>query len=248
MTRLKRLTLGLLTGATLTAGLWLPAANAADEPAPPNQFRNIYKSSVYGMTVTVTHELIPLGDNRHKLRFFADSLVASIEETSIFSSPEGELLQPERYSYDRSGLGRDRKARITFDWDKRKVINDINDNPWKMDVPVGTQDKVSFQVQLQRDLIAGKTENLAYTIADGGKTKQYDFAIVGNERLKTPLGEVDTIKIKRTRKDSDRVTYAWMAPKYDYLLVRMQQEEDGDVYTINIDEAEVDKQKISSFN
>jgi hypothetical protein len=200
------------------------------------------------MTVTVTHELIPLDDNRHKLRFFADSLVASIEEVSIFSSPEDQLLQPQLYTYDRSGLGRDREARVTFDWEKRKVVNDINDNPWKMNVPLGTQDKVSFQIQLQRDLIAGKTENLAYTIADGGKIKEYQFAIVGNERLKTPLGQIDTVKIKRTRKDSDRITYAWMAPKYSYLLVRMQQEEDGDVYTINIDEAEIDGKKISSFN
>lgn len=248
MTRLKRMTLVLLTGATLASSCWLPQTFAADDATAPNQFRNIYKSSVYGMTVTVTHELIPLDDKRHKLRFFADSLVASIDETSTFSSSDDKNLQPELYTYDRNGLGRDRTARITFDWANQKVINDINNNPWKMKIPLGTQDKVSFQVQLQRDLIAGKTENLAYTIADGGKIKEYQFAIIGNERLKTPLGQVDTVKIKRTRKDSDRVTYAWMAPKFGYLLVRMQQEEDGDVYTININEAEVDNKKISSFN
>jgi|SRR5690554_3254370 len=247
MTRLKRTTAALVAGATLALTCWLPLAHA-DDTAPPNQFRNIYKSSVYGMTVTVTHELIPLDDGRHKLRFFADSLVASVEETSVFTSPEGELLQPELYTYDRSGLGRNRTARVTFDWDKRKVVNDINDNPWKMDVPVGTQDKVSFQVQLQRDLIAGKTEDLVYTIADGGETKQYQFDIVGTEQLKTPLGKVDTVKIKRSRKDSDRITYAWMAPKFGYLLVRMQQEKGKDVYTISINEAEVDGKKISSFN
>jgi hypothetical protein len=249
MTQRPHSTLRLLTTLCLAASLWLPAAHAQDtQPAEaPNQFRNLYKSSVYGLTVTVTHELIPLDDNRHKLRFFADSLVASIEETSTFSSPEGELLQPERYTYDRTGLGRNRKARITFDWDTGKVVNNVNDKPWQMQVPKGTQDKVSFQVQLQRDLIAGKTDNLTYTIADGGKTKVYQFAIMGKETLTTPLGKVDTVKVKRTRKDSDRVTYVWMAPRFSYLLVRMQQEEDGDVYTINIDQAEIDGKEISSF-
>lgn len=245
----------------LTAALTLFAASALAEPAAkqeqeeeqtpaarqaPEQFKNIYKARVYGIGITVTHELTPT-DNGHKLRFFADSFVASIEETSLFDWPTPGQLRPLQYTYERTGLGRDRTAKLDFDWQAKRVTNNVQDKPWKMKIHEGIQDKLSFQVQLQRDLAAGKTEDLYYQIADGGRIKEYRFAKVGEETLETPLGKVDTVKIERTRKDDDRVTYAWMAPEYGYLLVRMQQEEGGDVYTIYIHESEIDGETISRF-
>ncbi|MDO3384558.1 DUF3108 domain-containing protein [Gilvimarinus sp. SDUM040013] len=219
---------------------------SVSEATPPKQFKNIYKARVYGIGITVTHELTALDDG-HKLRFFADSFVASIEEISHFDWPNQDRLRPLSYSYERTGLGRDRTAKLDFNWETGKVTNNVQDKPWKMKIEPGVLDKLSFQIQLQHDLIAGKTESLAYDIADGGRVKHYEFEIVGRETLETPLGKVDTVKIKRSRKDDDRVTYAWMAPKYDYLLVRMQQEEGGDVYTIYIHESEIDGETISAF-
>lgn len=223
------------------------AATDAQKVTPPTQFRNIYKARAYGFSITVTHSLEATEDDQYKLRFFADSMLASIEEISYFTWPEDGPLIPQEYHYERKGLGRNREAHLTFDWDAMRVTNDVEKKPWKMDIEKGYQDKTSFQVQLQHDLIAGK-EDLSYKIADGGRVKEYSFEIVAEERLETPLGEVDTLKIKRSRKDSDRVTYAWMAPAYQYLLVRMQQEEGGDTYTIYIHEAEVDGERIKSFD
>ncbi len=224
-----------------------PSPVTNDTETPPTQFRNIYKARAYGFTITVTHSLEPIEGNQYKLRFFADSLLASIEEISLFTWPDdGGPLVPQEYHYERKGLGRNREAHLTFDWEAMKVTNNVEKKPWKMAIENGYQDKVSFQIQLQHDLIAGK-ENLSYPIADGGHVKEYSFEVLGEERLETPLGEVDTLKIKRSRKDSDRVTYAWMAPDYQYLLVRMQQEEDGDTYTIYIHEAEVNGETITSF-
>lgn len=222
-----------------------PTANNSD--TAPTQFRNIYKARAYGFGITVTHSLERTEGNQFKLRFFADSMLASIEETSLFTWPEADgLLIPQEYRYQRKGLGRNREAHLVFDWEAMKVTNNVENKPWKMTIDHGILDKVSFQVQLQHDLLAGK-DQLNYAIADGGHVKEYTFEILGEERLDTPLGEIDTLKIKRSRKDSDRVTYAWMAPDYQYLLVRMQQEEDGDTYTIYIHEAEINGKAIKSF-
>ncbi|MBU2886852.1 DUF3108 domain-containing protein [Gilvimarinus agarilyticus] len=223
-----------------------PDTETANQATPPKQFKNIYRARAYGIGITVTHELTPT-DSGHKLRFFADSFVASIEEISHFDWPTPERLRPTSYTYERSGLGRDRSAKLDFDWETGKVTNNVQDKPWKMTIEPGVLDKLSFQIQLQHDLIAGKTENLAYDIADGGRLKHYQFEVVAEETLETPLGKVDTVKIKRSREDDDRITYAWMAPKYDYLLVRMQQEEGSKVYTIYIHESEVDGETISAF-
>lgn len=234
----------------LLISLNVQADTQTEAPKPqaetPETFKNIYKASYYGFSITVTHELSNTAKGK-KLRFFADSMLASIEEISYFNWPTQEQLQPTKYIYKRRGLGRDRDAKLDFNWETGKVTNNVEDKPWKMDIHPGVMDKMGFQMQLQRDLIAGKHENLVYDIADGGRIKQYTFAIVGEEVLDTPLGEVKTVKVERTRKDDDRVTYAWMAPDYQYLLVRMQQQEGGDEYTIYIHESEIDGEKISSF-
>lgn len=228
------------------SGLAAAADAPETEPSYPQTFKNVYKASYYGFTITATHELSDTDEGK-KLRFFADSMLASIEEISYFDYPEPEQLRPTAYIYKRRGLGRDRDAKLDFDWEKDRVTNNVENKPWKMKIHPGVMDKTSFQVQLQRDLIAGKHENLVYDIADGGRIKQYTFAIVGRETLDTPLGKVDTVKVERTRKDDDRITYAWMAPEYQYLLVRMQQVEDDDEYTIYIHESEIDGEEISSF-
>ena len=126
------------------------------------------------------------------------------------------------------------------------MINDVQGKSWAMDIRKRVQDKLSYQIQLQKDLIEGRN-NLKYAIADGGQMKEYRFEIVAEERLDTPMGEVDTVKVMRSRDDDDRVTYAWLAPKWDYLLVRLEQQEDGDSHTIDIDKARVNGKNIESF-
>src|SRR5690606_23405022 len=113
-------------------------------------------------------------DDGYRLRFFADSMLASIEEISHFQQPDAGMLQPIEYHYQRKGLGRNREAHLQFDWDTMRVTNNVEKKPWKMDLEPNVQDKVSFQIQLQLDLMAGQ-EDFSYTIADGGRLKHYNF-------------------------------------------------------------------------
>lgn len=229
-------------GTTLgLTGLLAVAAHAE----MPTSFENEYSTRLFGIKVTVTHQLTDLENGGQQLRFEADSWVGNIEEISRFDWVDG-MVQPQKYFYKRRGLGRDRDAELTFNWDEERVINDVQGKSWAMDIRENVQDKLSYQVQLQKDLIAGRN-NLVYPIADGGEMKEYRFEIVAEERLNTPMGEVDTVKVMRSRDDDDRVTYAWLAPQWDYLLVRLEQQEDGDSHTINIDKARVNGKKIKSF-
>lgn len=115
-----------------------------------------------------------------------------------------------------------------------------------MDIAQRVQDKLSYQIQLQQDLLNGK-KDFAYQIADGGRLKEYKFVTVGEELLDTPLGKVNTIKVKRSRENDERVTYAWLAKDWNYLLVRLQQEEKGEVYTIYIHKATLNGKAIEKF-
>lgn len=212
----------------------------------PRSFHNEYSTKVFGFTIDVTHRLTDLEGEGQRLHFLAESWLASMEEITDFRWDENGRVKPQHYIYKRRGLGKDRDAELTFDWNAGKVTNNVEGHSWKMDIAENIQDKLSYQIQLQKDLIAGK-DKLSYHIADGGRVKKYRFEIVGEEVLDTPLGKVNTVKVMRSRDDDDRVTYAWMAKDWDYMLVRLQQKEDGDSHTISITKAQLNGKNIERF-
>ena len=132
--------------------------------------------------------------------------------------------QPLQYTYIRSGGKKKRNVKLSFDWAQGIVINTINDDPWQMPVPPDTQDKLVYQLTLMLDLRTD-TKKLHYTIADGGKLKDYAFTVVGEETVDTPLGKLRTTKIQRV--DDKRNTTIWCANTLNYLPVRIEQEEKG---------------------
>ena len=90
----------------------------------------------------------------------------------------------------------------------------------------GYLNRLTYQLQLQRDLINGVSP-LQYQVISRGRLKSYNFEVMGEEILDTPLGKINTTKVKRIRKDNDRETMLWLAPKWNYLLVQLWQREKG---------------------
>jgi hypothetical protein len=214
----------------------------------PKEFSNQYLSSALGFKITVTHALNKQDDGTYQMRFHAKSWFASIEEISHLRVDEetGQVI-PLHYTYKRRGVGKNRDAELTFDWDKQTVTNNVQNTSWKMDITQRVQDKLSYQLQIQQDLRAGE-KKFAYQIADGGRLKEYGFEVIAEESLATPLGKVATLQVKRSRENDERVTYAWLAEDWNFLLVRMQQEEKGKTYDIDLNTANVDGKEIKTFN
>jgi len=214
---------------------------------PPKTFDNQYKAKLYGFNITVTNRLTKTADNQYDLLFKAESMIGNITEQSKMQwNPAQQTISPLHYSYARRGLSKDRTAELTFDWKNKSVTNNVQKTSWQMDIAQKVQDKLSYQIQLQQDLLNGH-KDFVYQIADGGRLKEYKFTTVGEEVLETPLGKVNTIKVKRSRENDERVTYAWLAKDWNYLLVRLQQEEKGEAYTIYIHKATLDGKAIEKF-
>lgn len=212
--------------------------------APLQPFNATYEANFNGIAVTATRSLSTRPDGLNELRFSAKSWLATIEESSVFRW-DTTRLQPQRYEYHRVGMGRDRHATVSFDWHKQEVTNDVAGKAWNMAVPTGALDKLSYQLQLQSDMLH-QQPTPTYAVADGGKLKQYSFEVVKEEQLQTPVGLLNTIKIKRIRADREqRTTYLWLALDWDYLLVRLrQQETDGTHYEINLASADLNGQAV----
>ncbi|MDN3640646.1 DUF3108 domain-containing protein [Simiduia curdlanivorans] len=221
-------------------------APAAVTPwALPKPFKATYKTKLYGIKLTATRELKQQEDGRWFLRFDIDSWVAGLKERSVFEwNNQGHAIT-HRYEYHRSGLAPDRDVVIAFNWDKRRVVNSLNsEEDWSMAIPDGTLDKLNATMQIRADLINGRSD-LSYDVADGGKLKNFTFAIDREETIRTPVGELDTVVIKTIRKNKARETYTYFAKDWDYVLVRISQKEpNGDSASVDIQEGWVDGTKI----
>lgn len=202
--------------------------------AEPTPFRAVYKAKYKGVPVVAEgiRELKKLHDNHYLLTASVKSWFISITEQSAFTWEPGHRLLPEEYQYHRRGIGRDRDAVLKFDWSIHQVLNDVQSKPWKMTIPDGTMDKLGYQIKMRADLqryFSQTTQKpkLSYLIADGGRVKTYNFKILGDEYIDTPVGRLNTVKLARFRKNDKRSTIFWLAKDWQFLLVRLEQVESG---------------------
>ena len=144
-------------------------------------------------------------------------------------------LQPLTYRYVRTGR-KPREIEIKFDWEANVAFHDSSGTTWRLPVSPGTMDKFSYIFAMMRDLSRGK-RHLEYTIADGGRRlKRYVLTGMGEERIETALGTLDTIIIRRDRKNSKRQTTLWCAKELGFLPVKIiHLERDGKSVTLHIE-------------
>jgi len=159
-------------------------------------------------------------------RLFRSDLVKESSQFDIHRKH----IRPHEYRFDHTGSKKQRHALLLFDWKEMKVSNTVEGHTWEMEIPQNALDKLVVQIAVMADLAANKTK-LSYNIADGGKLKEYHFAVIGKETIRVPAGEFEVLKIERLRKDNDRTTYLWCAPSLNYLPVRIEQVEHEDDVT-----------------
>ncbi|TMO88086.1 DUF3108 domain-containing protein [Pseudoalteromonas ruthenica] len=148
------------------------------------------------------------------------------EETSRFQFSDGEVT-PIYYTMERTGTGPDKEYKISFDHSNQQVFSNESkyalDCPWKADY----QDVLSYQIALRKALAEGQ-ERFAYPIVDKkGNSREYAFEVVGTETITLPIGNVETVKVKRLYDNDKRQAIAWFAPKMNYMMVRMYKGKDG---------------------
>ena len=135
-------------------------------------------------------------------------------------------FRPESYSYQRTGGKKDKRIKLTFDWENNKATSSINEKNWKINIHDHVQDKLLYQLSIMYDL-NNSDKKLSYDVADGDRLKDYSFRVLGQETISTNIGLVDTVKIKR--EIGKKSLTIWCATNHNYLPVKIEQnDEDGD--------------------
>lgn len=193
------------------------------------------------------HQLSANEDGTWTLEFNAGMFVARLSEKSNFML-EGDAIIPIEYEYKRRGLGRSRTTTQHFDWESGVVTGDHKKDRFTLQTEPGLLDKTTYQLALQRDLMAGKTD-MSYRVVDGDDIEEYRFRVVGEERVTTRVGQFDAVEVERVREpDADRETTIWFAKDWQYLLVRLNQiETDGQHYQIVLKEATLNGEPVEGI-
>ncbi len=150
---------------------------------------------------------------------------SSFSEKSHFTLHAGNL-RPLHYSYTDSG-NPDHDESIEFDWIKNLAYDTKDKKTKRVTIQPGILDRLSAQLFLSRHLSLGLKLPGTISIVKGGKIKHYHFTRKGKDLLATPAGDFETVIVMREDPQSRRRTIFWLAPKYQWLPVKMQQREPG---------------------
>ena len=219
--------------------LTIPAVQAADLQPFNASYTADWKQ--LPMSGSAERSLTKNSDGNWTLNFKASMLVASLNEESTLKLEKDQPV-PLSYHFERGGLGKAKKIDLNFNWKDMTVTGTDNKTPVTVKLLTGMLDKSTYQLALQRDVLAGK-KSMSYQVVDGDEVDTYDFRVIGPEVVSTKAGKINAIKVERVRDPAQnkRITEMWFAKQWDGLLVALRQvEKDGKEYNIMLLDGTVD--------
>jgi len=200
---------------------WLAAAQAA----PPERIRLVYKTSYNGM-ISAEAEVTETLEHDNKTYVITSevrgrgilALLGTMKRTSRGRiTPEG--LRPDEY---RDQRGSSWAVSAKFDWAAQSITQERDGKSETLAMPAtGTaQDPLSLAYTFA--FFPPKGKDFEVTRADGRGLSPFRFVIAGTEKLATPAGELQTLRISKERDGpNDKSTDIWFASEHNYVPVRV---------------------------
>jgi hypothetical protein len=206
-------------------------AVAAAHAEPPARLEIAYELQRNGSAIADVVERLERAGSGYQLTetwkgrgLFA--LLGSARRVSQGSIADG-VLRPREFFDERSG--RD-TARAWFDWKANLLTMQYKGDRKSEPLQPNGQDRLSFLLALS--LLPGHAQGASYHIADGKGISHHRYELRGRERIKTPAGEFDTVRVERVREPDEKGSAElWLAAELGYIPVRLLDiEKDGTRY------------------
>ena len=160
-----------------------------------------------------------------------------IREISEWSYKNNQFI-PGHYSYTKTRNKKIYKIGINFDWNKKISLNRINRQQLQLKLENGFLDRLLYQYVIMVDLMNGKFPE-QYTVVDARKIKTYEFQKAEKEKINTPLGDLQTIRINMNKKGEKSTLSLWCSEEYHFLPIKIEStDEDGRTVTALINSIE----------
>lgn len=209
-------TLGLITG----IGTSMLMAGYSSQALAMSPFQASYQFAYNGKNLGSATRTLKKSGNTWSYVFAAKAGgIASATETSHFSLSNNQIHS---ISFSRTSkiLVHNNTMTIKFN-PSAKTIQTTKDKEnrsfaWKD----GVLDELNAELQVREDLKANHLKSIYY-ISDAKGVDARKFVKRGNEQVKTNYGTFDTIKMVLQHNKPGRETIFWLAPKLDYLPVKV---------------------------
>jgi len=197
--------------------LWAAAAQAA----PPERITLSYEmrrnGSVLGDVVeTLEHDGRTYAITSELKGRGILALFGTLKRTSR-GRVTAEGLRPDEF---RDQRGASWVVSAKFDWTAQSVTQERKGKSETLKMQGTVQDPLSLAYSFA--FAPPKAKEYDVTRADGRGLSQFRFTVVGNEKLATPAGEMQTLRVAKVRDGpEDKSTDIWFAAERDFLPVRV---------------------------
>lgn len=207
----------------------LPPAQAAEGARPTLQpYTAEYQTTARGFDLSITRKLEADRSGQFVLTNGGKILVVGFHEISVFRVEGGNIL-PISYVYQGTGLV-NRRRELHFRTDPGTISSLYKDKWYDLPYTAATLDRMNQVEQLRLALLRNPDAagDITLRVADGKRVKDSHLVLVAEELLPTPMGPVDTLHYRRLHDSADRKSDIWLAPRWDYLMVKTVHMEGGD--------------------
>jgi len=202
------------------------AASAA--PAPlQGKFEIEFDVTCEGTAVAEVVERLEISGSNYQMTETSKgkgmfALLGTAKRTSRGQIKDG-VLQPLEFADERTG--RD-TARAWFDWKAQTITMQYSGRKGSEDMPPNSQDRLSFLLQVT--MMPGRTNYMKLSIFDGKGQSRHEYDVGGRERVKTPAGEFDAVKVtRRTEPGKKDSAHLWVAADFGLPVKLAHVERDG---------------------
>ena len=206
------------------AACFFAGASAAQ---PPHKLSLSYELSYNGVVAAELTEVLEHDGKRFTLTSegrgvgIGALLYRGAAKRSCSGEITGAGLRPLEYRDQRG----DRPAAVAkFDWARKTLTQEHDGKTETTNMVLPLQDRLSFlyNFAFQRAPGLEQGREIRITVTDGKGLTQFRYKVAGREMLKTPAGELETVRLEKQRENQeDKQTEIWFASGRNYLPVRV---------------------------
>lgn len=222
--------MSMIQKATLAVASLAVSSLSSATVAPFSATYNFSIEGKYNGTATRT-----LKQNGNQYSYDVNASVgklASAKQSATFSNNNGSIL-PLKSSTQYKIFGVGRATNLAFNPAKKQYVSNYKGENKTIAMPQTAYDDLSLEIQIREDLKAGKFRN-SYVMADRNSVESVPFTKSAVSKITVPAGTFDVVRIDRVHSDKDRQTSFWLAPKLDYLPVKVVQNNEGKKLEMNL--------------
>ena len=191
-----------------------------------------YKISSDSLSTNATRTLSKQGNNWLLSQHAKLMFIKVNEESLIENSKDG--LRPLHYEYS-NNMSSKQDQSINFDWATHSASDKKYRKPWSSKISDDTFDQLGAQLKMREAIINNRLDKeISLTVVNRGKHKTYTVKQLGEETIDSAAGKLQTIKLLRSRPGSSSETTIWLAKDWNYLIVKLEQREDDEVYSLEL--------------